>query len=266
MGQTKKFNIDGVISFNSDIDGVMIDGLGMIDRYVYDIDKIASDRYYKEEILASLNTLLAKKEELESLQRFNSSEMKDLIREIKYYEGLKSEHYEHKNIVLEEALPEYVNRIPYDDIYQPKNMFPGVIDTLNQIHDAGIFQEFNAPTAINPAREIVAKQKMLSIFPWLNVYGFKFFVDPFYLPGTHIKTPNRVPCDKPKKLISIKPKMDVRNSVLFDDVLYIIASAKALGFKAYHVASPDNIVDIYIEAANYIIDKVHGGKIKKLSR
>ena len=33
------------------------------------------------------------------------------------------------------------------------------------------------------------------------------------------------------------------------------------------ICSPaDTVVDIYIEAANYIIDKVHGGKIKKLSR
>lgn len=252
--------------FNTDVDGVIIPGQELMDEYVYnDIDKIASDRY-RYELVARINELRKKKEELEDEQRFFCPEMKEIEREIKEYERKKAIHYEHKNMVLEEVTPELEGRIPYDEIYQLKNLYPGMADALYKLYEAGIFDGFTAPSNVNKDREIRAKLELFKHFPFVQLLPLQFFIEPFYLPGGKVKALNRIPSNKAATLAKIKKDMDIPISPLIDDTPGVIDSARPLGFPCYFRSRDDDPVDIYYKAANDTIDIVHGGKIKKLSR
>ena len=256
-----------MICFNTDVDGVIIPGQELMDEYVYnDIDKIASDRY-RYELLAHLAELNNRKNELEAEQRFTCPEMQEIKDEIEEYEKRKQIHFDHKNMVLEEATPELVGRIPYDKIYKLENMYPGIPEILYKIYELGIFDEYNAPTLVNPASEIQAKNILFrENFPWFKLVPLKFFVEPFFVPGSKLKTLNREPCDKANKFASIKPHMIIHKSPYIEDTLSIVKIAQSLGFPAYFRSREDDPVDVYIRAVNETIDRDFKDKVKKLSR
>ena len=256
-----------MICFNTDVDGVLIPGQELMDEYVYnEIDVIASDRY-RYELLAHLSKLNERKEELEAEQRFTCPEMEEIKKEIVEYEKRKLIHFDHKNMTLEEATPELEGRIPYHKIYQLENMYPGVAEILYKIHELGIFDEENAPTLVNPVSEIRAKNEFFhKNFPWIKVVPLKFFVEPYFMPGSKLKTLNRVPCDKATKFAELKPKMIIPKSPYVEDTLSIVKIAQSLGFPAYFRSRDDDPVDVYIRAVNETIDRDFKDKVKKLSR
>ena len=105
----------------------------------------------------------------------------------------------------------------------------------------------------------------------------KYHIEPFRDPFDGMINKNRKPSDKIGRLVNISTYIDVLKSTFIDNTASIIKRGKELGLNCYFV---EKNTDMYIikfptlntipgqvimEAANDTIDRVHGGKIKKLS-
>ena len=99
----------------SDFDGVLTDSLPLIDEYVKEIDYEASDEYGRK-LLSETNYYNAEKHRLEEERDFHSKEMKEIIEKLEELYRLRLRHYNHKDLVLEEVLPELRGRINYQKI------------------------------------------------------------------------------------------------------------------------------------------------------
>ena len=248
----------------SDFDGVLVNSLPLIDEYVKRIDYKASDEYRKILVDRS-NQLHILKQQLEEEQKFNSNEYRAVIEEIEELRRKRYEHYDRKNVVLEEVYPEYRNRIDYNAIYQLENAYDGVIETLIRIKNEKIYDKIIVCSSVNTSVEILYKRKFINKY-LENAYFLPvhFFSLPYEDPETNMKNVGRIPADK---LVALTEHyfIDIPKSVVVDDTKGVIDSGLKLGFNCFHRKVEDDINEIFINAANDTIDNVHGGKIKKLS-
>ena len=250
----------------SDFDGVIVNSLPLIDEYVQELDYKASDKYRKELVDRS-NACHLEKQRLEEEQKFDGYEMDIIVQEIAELQRKRKDHYDRKNIVLEEVYPEFRNKIDYQKIYQIENAYEDAIETLIRIWERKIYERMIICTNINSGVEILAKRGFIKEYlPMAQLIPLRFFLDPYYDPLSGLKNLNRVPCDKLKTLTDRDKSINIPSSVAIDDTKGVIDSGNLIGFKCFHKKLEDNSADIFIQAANYTIDTVHGGKIKKLSR
>ena len=249
----------------SDFDGVIMDSLPLIDGHVKKLDYKASDEYCKK-LVDQSNYCHMEKQRLEEEQKFNSKEYLAIIAEIEELRRKRKEHYDHKNIVLEEVYPETRNKIPYDEIYQLENAFDGAIETLTRIWERYIYHRFIVCSNVNTGSEILSKRVFIKKYlPMAIFIPLQFFIDPYFDPESGLKNRNRIPTDKLDVLVKRDSTIDIHNSDAIDDTKGVIESGIRLGFNCYHRGINDNVNEIFITAANNTIDRVHDGKIKKLS-
>ncbi len=250
----------------SDFDGVIVNSLPLIDEDVKKLDYIASDEY-KRILIAESNACHLRKQQLEEEQKFYGYEMEEVKRKIAELQRKRKEHYDHKNIVLEEVDPQFRNKIGYGRIYQLENAYEGAIETLTEIWERQVYERIIVCSNINSGVEIQSKRAFLQKYlPMVQFVPLRFFIDPYYDPDTNEKNEDRQPCDKLAVLTSRDLKIDIPRSSAVDDTPGVIESGLALGFRCYHRRIEDDVRDIFIAAANDTIDVVHEGKIKKLSR
>ena len=250
----------------SDFDGVLVDSLPLIDEYVKQIDYRASDEY-RSKLIKRSNECNEEKQRLEEEQKFYGKEMYKIKQELLELEKKRLEHYDRKNIVLEEVYPEYRNRIGYNEIYQIENAYEGVIELLTKIWEKRVYERLIVCTNVNTGVEIQSKRAFIKKYlPMAQFVPLRFFLDPYFDPFTGLKNLNRIPCDKLAVLTNRDKKIDIAKSIVVDDTKGVIESGNALGFNCYHRKLDDDVRDVFISACNDTIEKVHEGKIKKLSR
>ncbi len=250
----------------SDYDGVLVNSLPLIDEYVKSIDYEASDEYGRL-LFEQTDILNKEKQRLEEERNIYGNEMDEINRKLLDLSKLRTRHFEHKDIVLEEVYEHLRGLIDYKTIYQIENAYDGVIDLINEIWQLGVYHRIIVNSNVNVESEIRFKLEFLKKYlPMVKFVPVKFHLDPYYNPLTGLKNLNRLPSNKLAVLTRIMPSIDVSNSSVVDDTKGVIEKGKQLGFNCYHRRIEDNVCDIFINACNDTIDSVHDGKIKKLSR
>ena len=250
----------------SDYDGVLVDSLPLIDEYVKEIDYKASDEYGRK-LFERTDYLNKEKQRLEEERDIYGKEMQEINTELAELDRLRSKHYDHKDIILEEVNPEYRGLINYHEIYKIENAYPGVMELINKIWELNIYHQIIVNSNVNVESEIVAKKALLKEYlPMVKFVPVRFHLDPYYNPITGLSNKNRVPSNKLAVLIKTVRNIDVINSSVVDDTKGVIEKGIALGFNCYHRRIEDDVRDVFINACNDTIDSVHEQKIKKLSR
>lgn len=256
-----------------DFDGVFVPGEDLMDEYILEFCPEASNKYCKTLFSQQIDLVKIKQTLEEEHDVIRLAEIKKELEEI---DKKIAKHFIRKDQVLEETEPEFENKIDYRAIYQIKNVYPGVLELVWEIHNRGIYQLQISNTHVNCETEIIAKKELLEkYFPEMKFVPVKFHIIPYRTNGLVNK--DREPSDKVGKLINAGPKIYLPTSVLVDNSKSIIARGKELGLRTYFV--PENndpliianpIINpipsqIILQSANDTIDLVHGGKIKKLS-
>ena len=262
----KEDNIEKKCCLISDFDGVLTDSLPLIDEYVKEIDYEASDEYGRK-LIAETDSYNAEKHRLEEERNFYSKEMKEIDDKLQELYRLRLRHYNHKDLVLEEVLPEYRGRIDYSKIYKLENAYPGIIELIHKICEQKIFHQLYVCSSVNVGSEIASKRAFLQEhLPMAKFIPVRFHLEPYYDLCTGQANKNRVPNDKLATLVKYNRDIDIPVSVAIDDTKGVIERGRAIGFNSYHRRIEDDVCDIFIQASNDTIDRYHGGKIKKLSR
>lgn len=259
-----------------DFDGVYVAGEELMDNYIMEFCKKATNKYCNE-LFRRQTDLIKSQQLLEEDRNIYGKEMREIIRELEEVERLLREHFNLKDQVLEETEEKYRNKINYKEIYQAKNVYPGVLDILWKIYDAKVFYLLISNTHVNAEREIIAKKELLqSVFPPMKFVPVRYHIEP-YRDQYGLITKNRKPSDKVGILLRTMPIVDPTVSTLVDNSKSIITRGIELGLRSYFVEKnlDSFIVDnptlnpipsqVILQSANDTIDMVHGGKIKKLS-
>ena len=260
-----------------DFDGVLVPGEELIDKYVWEICKEASNAYC-EELFKRQNELIRIEQRLEQERDVFGPEMIEVQRELEEIDRNIKRHFILKDQVLEETEEKYKNKINYNEIYQRENVYQGVLELLWQIYNSGIYQQLIVNTHVNSESEIISKSELLKKeFPPMKFVPIKYHTEPYRDPFDGSINKNRKPSDKIGRLIEISPYIDVSKSTFIDNTASIIKRGKELGLNCYFV---DKNFDPYIikypvlnsippqiiiQAANDTIERVHDGKVKKLS-
>ena len=98
-----------------DFDGVYIAGEDLMDDYIMEFCRKATNRYCNE-LFKRQFELLTAQQQLESDRNIYGKEMMEIIRELQEIERLLKEHFDLKDQVLEESEDKYRNKINYDEI------------------------------------------------------------------------------------------------------------------------------------------------------
>ena len=260
-----------------DCDGVIIPGEELIDRYVWKICKEASNAYC-DELFNRQNELIQNQQRLEQERDVFGPEMIEITRELEEINKKIKRHFILKDIVLEEVEEKYKNKIDYKEIYQRENIYQGVLELFWQIYDSHVYDQIIVNTHVNAESEIIWKREMFKKdFPPLKFVPVKYHLVPYKDPFGGLVNKNRKPSDKIGRLINMSPYIDVDVSTFIDNTSSIIKRGKEIGLNCYYVKKNlDPYVirypilnpipaQIIMQAANDTIDKVHNGKIKKLS-
>ncbi len=227
-----------------DCDGVIFDSLPLIDEYVQKIKYEASDAYSDELDFEELKirAMLHRYEK----ERSNNPEEYGLIQKrIKNIEKRRIEHYDYKDLVLEEVISEYQNRINYDEIYQLENTFDGVINMIYTIYGKGLFNEIYVLSHVNCEREIIAKKKFFKKYlPMIKFVPVKFHLDSFYNEDGE-KNIKRLRTNKIEYFRNYTGIRDLSSSYFIDDTESIINEARKIGVAgAYYKNGSSKTVDL----------------------
>ena len=261
-----------------DFDGVLIPGEELMDNYIWDICKEASNRY-RESLEASERDLFLMKQRLED-ERSNPKYIERVQKELNDIRQKRLMHFRKKDQVLEETSLEFVNKIPYQEIYVRDNFFPGILELIHKINDMGIYVELIVNTHFNADLEVKTKRELLrKEFP-----PHKFIPVPFHLEkqySSDVITRKRVRTNKTAKLIKALPYVNpLANEDVFtyfvDNTKSILEEAEKFGLITYFVEKNDDkyIIDnptlnpipfqVILQAANDTLEKQNGDKVKKL--
>ena len=257
-----------------DFDGVLLPGEELMDEYVYEICKEASDKY-RAELFQKKIELIEIQNQLEN-ERIDSDTSYKIKKELDNIQAKINASYNKKDQVLEETEPEYVNRIPYHDIYIVKNFYPGIVELVHKIHEMGIYAQIIVNTHVNAEREIIAKSILLNNhFPPVKFVPRKFHVERYYDEyGDVVK--GRKPSDKVGKLLEICPFIVPERSTLVDNTKWIIDRGKEFGLRCFFVEkNKDSFIlanptlnpipaQVILDAVNDTVENVHQNKVKKL--
>lgn len=248
-----------------DYDGVLLPGEELMDNYIEPVCHEATNAY-GETLFSEQIKLVEKKQSLELERDIYGCEMAEIIDELAELERKIKRHFELKDQVLEETEKEYENIINYDEIYQLKNVYPGVLETIWKIYNNRIYDKLINNTHVNNKREIKAKGELLkNHFPPIEFAPIYFHIFP-YRDSEGFINKDRKPSDKVIRMFRTIPNIDPLISTYVDNSRGVIKCAQKIGFRPYFVEKKQNPREVIIEAANDTIDIVHGGKIKKLSR
>ena len=259
-----------------DFDGVFVAGEELMDEYIMSYCKKATNKYCNE-LFKKQSELIHAQQQLEIDRNIYGKEMHEIIRELEEIERLLKEHFDLKDQVLEETELKYRNKINYKEIYQRKNVYPGVLELMWKIYEAKIYYLLISNTHVNAEKEIIAKKELLlNDFPPMKFVPIRYHIEP-YRDQYGLLTKNRKPSDKVGILLKTVPIVDPTISPLVDNSKSIITRGNELGLRTYFV--PKNLdpfieenptlnpipSQIILQSANETVDMVHGGKIKKLS-
>ena len=261
-----------------DFDGVLLPGEELMDKYVIKICEKASNAYC-DKLFARQSELIKVQQRMEQERDVFGPEMRAVQRELEELRKKIEEHFMLKDQVLEETEEKYKNKIPYKDIYIRNNVYQGILELLWKIYDSKLYSELIVNTHVNAGTEIVAKRELLEKdFPPMKFVPILYHIEPYRDPYGGSINKNRKPSDKIGRLVnSIAPYIDVNKSTFVDNTASIIKRGRELGINCYFVdknfdqyIKENPVLDpipsqVIIEAANDTIDRVHGGKIKKLS-
>lgn len=244
-----------------DCDGVIFNSNELIDKYVQKIYFCASDRYCKY-----LNDLSSKiKNEIDQLnmERANDSELKkSKEREQQAVKELINDHFYAKDMVLEEVLPEYQNRIDYFKIYQKENLFPGILEQLDEIIGMNVFDDVYIVSHYNSENERKAKESFFETnLPKVKVLPIKFHKEPFSLKEEDEgKNRKRERANKLLEFVNLTGIKDFSMTSFIDDSLSIIEEAEHFGVKHCFykdkVTSTSTLLEKTVEFAIYDIDTI----------
>jgi len=259
-----------------DFDGVLVPGEDLMDEYIMEFCKKATNAYC-EKLFKKQSELIKIQQQLEEERNIYGKEMHELILELEELKKKIKMHFDLKDQVLEETEEKYRNKINYEEIYQKRNIYPGVLETVWKIHESGIYKLQIVNTHINAEKEIIAKGKLLQKeFPPVKYIPIRYHIEP-YRDQYGLLTKNRMPSDKTGRLLRTVSSIDVKTSPLIDNSRSIIKRGEELGLRTYFVPKNEEqyVIDnpvlnpiptqIILQSANDTIDIVHGGKIKKLS-
>ena len=260
-----------------DFDGVLVPGEELMDNDVHAICKEASNAYC-EDLFKQQTKLIGIQQQLEQERDIYGYEMQEVQKELEEINKKIKNHFKLKDQVLEETEPEYKNRINYREIYKKENIYLGVLELLWQIYESKIYEQLIVNTHVNSEREIIAKKDLLQKdFPPMRFIPVKYHILPYRDPFDGMINNNRKPSDKIGRLVNISNYIDVNLSTFIDNTASIIKRGRELGLNCYYVEKNHDIYiekypilntipgQVIMEAANDTIDRVHDGKIKKLS-
>ncbi len=248
-----------------DYDGVLVPGEILMDEYIKDVCPDAMNSHEEQLIQRQIELT---KEELRLIQERNihGLEMREVKKELDDIAAKLDRHFMLKDQVLEETEPKYKNIIDYDEIYRLENVYPGVLETLWQIYDRGVYHILINNTHTNVDREEKAKLRLLAKeFPPMVYVPVLFHTIPYRGPNGLINH-DRDRSDKVQRMISNHRYINPLISTYVDNSPGVIKCAKKQGLRTYFVDKEQDPRDHIIEAANDTIDIVHEGKIKRLSR
>lgn len=227
-----------------DCDGVIFDSLPLIDEYVQKINYKASDAYKNELDTEEIKAIFMKNK-WEEERSNNPQELGAIKKRIISVQKKKQEHYEYKDMVLEEVRHEYENKIDYYNIYQLNNTFDGVINMIYTIYGKGLFKEIYVLSHVNCENEIKAKKnffkKYLPMIKFIPVY---FHLDNFYNNDGSINH-DRLRTNKIEYFQKYTGINDLSRTYFIDDSISIIDEAKAIGLSnAYYKNKSISINDL----------------------
>ena len=259
-----------------DFDGVFVPGEELMDDYIWEICKEATNAYC-DELFRRQTELIQHQQQLEIDRNVYGKEMQEIICELEDLKRLIKKHFDLKDQVLEETEEKYRNKIDYNEIYQKNNVYIGVLELLWKIYDSKIFDLHISNTHVNAEREIIAKRDLLQkVFPPMKFVPIKYHTDP-YKDQYGLLNKNRKPSDKVGRLLKTIPTIDKKTTILVDNSRSIIARGDELGLRTYFVEKNNTpfIIEnptlnpfpsqVILRSANDTINLVHGDKIKKLS-
>ncbi len=252
-----------------DCDGVIFDSTRLIDREVQNIEYMASDKYCDE-----LNRLSARYHsdlhKLEIERSNNSEKEKSLRTSIEEVGRRRKHHFYLKDMVLEEVLPKYKNRINYDEIFQVENTYPGVINKIIDVCGMGIFDDIYVVSHYNSENEGAAKERFFADFlPMVKVVLVKFHQDEFsLLPEDEDKNKKR---ERTHKILDFQRQTgisDFSRSYFIDDTESIIEEARDVGVKhCFYKTKRENIVNLLGKAlSNAFVETIELNNNKSYSK
>ena len=232
-----------------DCDGVIFDSLPLIDECVQKINYKASDAYKKELDTEEIKAIFMKNK-WEEERSNNPSELGIIKKRMSDVKRKKKEHYEYKDMVLEEVNYEYENRIDYYKIYQLQNTFDGVINMIYTIYGKGLFKEIYVLSHVNSEREIDAKKQFFKKYlPMVRFIPVYFHLDNFYnVDGT--RNLKRLRTNKIEYFKNYTGIEDMSTAYFIDDSISIIDEAKELGLSnAYYKNDSSSTNDLLTKIA-----------------
>lgn len=258
-----------------DYDGVLVPGEEIYDVLIHDEICEEASNIYREGLITQREKLERIKEELDD-ERSGAKDIEKIKKELEEIDRKIKHHYIKKDQVLEESMPEYVNRIPYNKIYIKENVFPGLLELIHKFYDMGIYTEIIVNTHVNVDSEIKAKRILLeNEFPPTKFVPVQFYLERRLNNGMGIK---RTRSNKVERLLKTLPYMKpyVNDSIFVDNTMGVIKQAEALGFKAFFVRKNEDeyIIEnpvlnpipyqVILDAGNYTIVETHKDKEKRL--
>lgn len=247
-----------------DCDGVIFDSLKLIDVEVQKIKYEASDAYLQK-LIKDSKKLHDRLHDLEQ-ERDDSSELRKIKSSILKLSKLRLTHFDHKDLVLEEVLPEYKNRIDYSKIYTIDNVYPGVIELIKEIWNQGIYDKIFVNSQVNPDSEIEAKVNFFNEYlPMVQFVPVRFHLEPYFDLVTHKKNNNRKRSNKIECFKIMTGIEDLSNSSFIDDTSGVIEEAKKAGVGNCYYKTKD--MDTNHLLRNAVVDTLYVAKgIKVLTK
>mgnify|MGYP002626933860 CR=1 FL=1 len=224
-----------------DFDGVLGDTISIIDQYVQKIDYEASDKREKEIKIKIID--LEKQIEDYDAEHASIERLSDLKNKLKVEKQAKVNHFNRKDLVLEEVLDEYKNIIPYHKIITIENMFRGVINLIKLIIKLGIYDKVYVLSHCNVQSEVDAKYEFLKRFlPDVEFIPVLFHQES-YFDSDGNKRENR---ERTNKFWYFKNQTgieDLSNSTFIDDTISIIEEAMRanVGYPYYRNGENDTL-------------------------
>ncbi len=210
-----------------DCDGVIFDSNRLIDKEVKKMEFRASDEY-GEWLFQMLMDYQSQLLELEDERARNDERVSKLQMAIEEVKKLRSEHFLLKDMVLEEALPEYRRRIDYNAIFQLRNTFDGVIEKIRGICETGIFDEIFIVSHYNSPAEAEAKRRFFAKYlPTVKVILVEFHKDKFTV-GDDAKNKSRERTNKITEFLALQEIIDYTLLYFIDDTVSIVDEALSI--------------------------------------
>ena len=246
-----------------DCDGVIFDSLELIDQQVRKIEYKASDEYYRY-LLSETEKAHERLHVWEEERSNDLDEHDSIICEIGYYTHLRKEHFKMKDLVLEEALPQYKNLIDYDKVYRLENTYHGVVELIKHIWKNGEYDKIYVLSHVNSPREVKAKRAFFDKYlPMVNLVFPMFHFESFFNRDGSINI-TRKRSNKLEYLMSVETIDDLSNSTFIDDTESIITEAIKLGVGfSYHKSKTADSFYTILQAYDEFCDSLNNGKVKK---